>query len=353
MFKHPLHVFEGLEGLATNLIARTPKRQKDGSEEAGGTSSRDQRQSPSRQEQRSSQSRQARTAATTARSASARADSPFAAKLAAGHPMSRPLDKLSLLKELTLRSPSFTIMHDLSTPNRSYIFGDKSAQRSATALPWDHEANTRKRDDLIRSLDQKYSMHKIRVHTSRRENEEAALQAMIRSSSTGQRSRMSTHHTSHRTTPKAQKRAVEESMLSSLGLTEADMPNELAGPFRGEDGRMQMPTVKQMSTFEDYLERTVNSVRQSPIRFDDSVKQLDRKQFKPRWMRRGIETPPPPVDEASMMLVKRAERAATSLGFAPSREVVGMHRERPPWQIDPSIYVRAGMASFGKDASLL
>jgi len=50
------------------------------------------------------------------------------------------------------------------------------------------------------------------------------------------------------------------------------------------------------------------------------------------------------LDEASMHIIKRSERAATSLGFAPSREVVSMHRSKPPWQVDPSIYVRAGMS---------
>mmetsp|Transcript_33142 Transcript_33142/g.83633 ORF Transcript_33142/g.83633 Transcript_33142/m.83633 type:complete len:349 (-) Transcript_33142:25-1071(-) len=339
--KHPLHVFEGLEGLASNLISRSPKRTKDDSSAGGAGEGEEQRQTQ-QQLRSNAQSRQARTAATAR---TARTSSPFAERLATGHPLSRPLDKLALLKELTIHSPNITVAHDLYTPHRSYIFREKPAQRAPTAVPWDHAENVMKRESLIRMLDDKYSSHKVRVHDQRRQ-QEASQHSMLMRGSTGRNSRASTRHTLR--APSSAQRGADQSMLSYM-LTEADMPNELSGPFRGDDGRVQMPSVKQMSTFEDYLERTVNSVCSTPIRFDDSVKQLDRKQFKPRWMRRGIQTPPPSVDEESMNFVKKAERAATSLGFAPSSEVVGMHRQRPPWQVDPSIYVRAGMASYGHE----
>uniref|UniRef100_A0A6U4IVZ0 Uncharacterized protein n=1 Tax=Hemiselmis andersenii TaxID=464988 RepID=A0A6U4IVZ0_HEMAN len=337
--KHPLHVFEGLEGLASNLIARSPKRSKEGSSGGGPGGEGDEHREQQQQLRSNAQSRQARTAATAR---TTRTDYSFSGRQATGNPLSRPLDKLALLKELTIHSPNITVMQDLYTPHRSYVFGEKPARRAPSAVPWDHADNMRKRDKLIRMLDEKYSTHKVRVHHQRQQQEEASLQAILMRGSTGRNSRASTNHVSR--APSTAKRVGDQSVLSYL-LTDADVPNELSGPFRGEDGRVQMPAVKQVSTFEDYLERTVNSVRSSPIRFDDSVKQLDRKQFKPRWMRRGIQTPEPSVDEASMNIVKRAERAATSLGFAPSREVVGMHRQRPPWQVDPSIYVRAGMAS--------
>lgn len=138
-----------------------------------------------------------------------------------------------------------------------------------------------------------------------------------------------------------------------------------------------------------------------------SIKDLDRRQFRPSGTRSILPLRKPALNAQEM--VRRAERAATSLGFAPSRccthtfgvkglvcsavarlfcdrrgenqcfaccssavrgkfpnleieqwvfvlcvvhliadtrlcrEVVNMHRSRPHWQIDPSIYVRAYM----------
>jgi len=148
----------------------------------------------------------------------------------------------------------------------------------------------------------------------------------------------------------------------------ASLQNDLVGPFQNPaklNGiqycgpahvwqSIDRPTVRSMSTFEEYLERTVNSMRgDSQIAFHPSMTVLKKNKFVARrTITQNRKLPAMPVrsvsigldhldfQAASSQLSMRAERSATSLGFAPSREIGDMHRLQAPWMVDPSLFVR-------------
>ena len=157
----------------------------------------------------------------------------------------------------------------------------------------------------------------------------------------------------------------------------ASLQNELAGPFQNPDKirgvqycgptsnivrinpvwqGLDRPSVRSLSTFEEYLERTVNSIRgASHISFQPSRTQAQPTNFEPRRKfsnstlrnhsirsrsQSSGEVPQLDFQGASNQLALRAERSSTSLGFSPAREVAEMHRTRPPWMVDPPLFVR-------------
>ena len=157
----------------------------------------------------------------------------------------------------------------------------------------------------------------------------------------------------------------------------ASLQNELAGPFQNPDKirgvqycgptsnivrinpvwqGLDRPSVRSLSTFEEYLERTVNSIRgASHISFQPSRTQAQPTNFEPRRKcsnstlrnhsirsrsQSSGEVQQLDFQAASNQLALRAERSSTSLGFSPAREVAEMHRTRPPWMVDPPLFVR-------------
>lgn len=169
-----------------------------------------------------------------------------------------PLGKLAMLREITIEAPVYSVMQDLATPHRSYIFGEReqgSAKRRNTRA--EDAQRAKARHDLIRSIDSKNRSHKERM--MRIKGPDAGLPR--RSSPSVRIMDVPSGH--------ASERALDHSILSLLRMSEDDVTNELSGPFRDTDTARTKPAVKHISTFEDYLERAVNSVRTSPIRFEN------------------------------------------------------------------------------------
>jgi hypothetical protein len=252
-----------------------------------------------------------------------------------------PQERSSVLKHLSIHSPSgYTLMHDLYTPNRSYIFSNAttqstsasgSASRRRPAVP-DRVASARRRQKLTEEYQQKFEKHRQRMQARRagggnsyapqgggtgsqardtnawqqqHQHQQQATHAVGSNWGGGSESfdpASNADHNQHmqqsmysqdddddedeiETWLKSRSHSAESSenvlqrnnrssqlsdhhqMLALLGLTDGRVPNDLAGPFRNEKGT-PTPCIKHVSTYEDYLERTVNHVRTSPVHFN-------------------------------------------------------------------------------------
>lgn len=134
-------MFAGLEGLATNLLAREPSQKKfkethgaTGRLSQGGLGqtdhlgwSNDASRGVSQLMEYMSSDRQMSSPERIAISMSRK-------KLAKEVIMQQdpgsiaPLGKLALLKQMTIHSASYSVVHDLSTPHRNFIFGESRAE---------------------------------------------------------------------------------------------------------------------------------------------------------------------------------------------------------------------------------
>lgn len=123
---------------------------------------------------------------------------------------------------------------------------------------WDRALQVQYRHELIRSIDQKNRSHKERMLRLKGPDVGRTWRAPSPLRQTVQR--------------KTAERVHDPGLISMLSMTDEDVPNELAGPFRDSELLLSKPAVKHMSTFEDYLERTVNAARASPVRFEDHTR---------------------------------------------------------------------------------
>jgi hypothetical protein len=239
-----------------------------------------------------------------------------------GH--SSRLERSSLLKNLSTHASTYTLVHDLYTPHRSYIFSEKRPQ--ATTLTLERVASAERRQQLIDAYHDKFKKHRERMSQRRApseyprpkagtmEREAEADWAMHWGTFDDQKvaennaragaamyedycmnmsmgdyphalalspSQVNSNSMPNPTSATgASKQGIagpnskahysdHQRMLSLLGLMDGGMPNDLTGPFRADKAfGPPMPSIKQVSTFEDYLERTVNAVRLSPVRFN-------------------------------------------------------------------------------------
>lgn len=171
-------------------------------------------------------------------------------------------EKSELLKNISVHGPTFTLIHDLYTPNRSYIFGETTNSGRRAAAEYEKEAADQLRQRRIWSYEDKIEKHKQRIGEVHRSGFVRTKKALPTKSSTPISRQLD--GIAFPAEPSA-----ESSMLALLGLAEDGVPNELIGPFRNESSEVPMlPAVKQVSTFEDYLERMMKQVRAGPVRFD-------------------------------------------------------------------------------------
>jgi hypothetical protein len=284
------HVFAGLEGLASSLITREPSQKKIKSENAaaaalaaaspknrGGGGELWEHDEPRHSQLSSFLQAEEYVAASTstpsrkkhARSASRRQQQSPPSKEAvvslaevvtknAGTGGVAPLGKLTMLRQMTIDAPVFSVMQDLATPHRSYIYGEKEEKSaSRRGIRADDAQRAEARRDLIRSIDSKHRGHKERM--LRIKGPYAGIPR--RASPSFRVMDVPSRHSSDR--------VLDHGIMSLLRMSEDDVPNELSGPFRDTDTTRSKPAVMQISTFEDYLERAVNSVRTSPVRFEN------------------------------------------------------------------------------------
>jgi hypothetical protein len=295
------HVFAGLEGLASSLITREPSQKKIKSENAAATAlaaaspknrgggeglwehdESDRRHSqlssflqaeeyvaastsnPSRQKHTRSSSRRRRRQQQQQQQQQSPPSKETVVSLAevvtknAGTGGVAPLGKLTMLRQMTVDAPVYSVMQDLATPHRSYIYGEKEHNSaSRRGIRADDAQRAEARHDLIRSIDSKHRGHRERMLRIKGPN--AGIPR--RASPSLRIMDVPSRHASDR--------VLDHSIMSLLRMSENDMPNELSGPFRDTDTTRAKPAVKQISTFEDYLERAVNSVRTTPVRFEN------------------------------------------------------------------------------------